>query len=61
LLDARDDDALAALMTNLAGHDLASLTEAFDGAQDDVPTFFIAYTIKGFGLPSPATRTTTPG
>jgi pyruvate dehydrogenase E1 component len=51
LLDARDDDALAALMTNLAGHDLASLTEAFDGAQDDVPTFFIVYTIKGYGLP----------
>jgi pyruvate dehydrogenase E1 component len=51
LLDSRNDDALAALMTNLAGHDLASLTEAFDAAQDDVPTFFIAYTIKGFGLP----------
>jgi len=51
LLDARDDDALAALMTNLAGHDLASLTDAFDAAQDDVPTLFIAYTIKGYGLP----------
>jgi pyruvate dehydrogenase E1 component len=51
VLDARDDDALAALMTNLAGHDLASLTQAFDAAQDDVPTFFIAYTIKGYGLP----------
>jgi pyruvate dehydrogenase E1 component len=51
LLDARDDEALAALMTNLAGHDMASLVEAFDGARDDVPTLFIAYTIKGFGLP----------
>jgi pyruvate dehydrogenase E1 component len=50
-LDARDDEALAALMTNLAGHDMASLVEAFDGAQDDLPTLFIAYTIKGFGLP----------
>src|SRR3954465_3457852 len=28
LLDARDDDALAALMTNLAGHDMESLVEA---------------------------------
>jgi pyruvate dehydrogenase E1 component len=37
LLDARDDEAVAALMTNLAGHDLASLTEAFDGGQDDSP------------------------
>src|SRR3954463_9088423 len=51
LLDSRDDETLQALMTNLAGHDLASLVEAFDGAQDDVPTLFIAYTIKGYGLP----------
>ncbi|MEA3060536.1 MAG: pyruvate dehydrogenase component, partial [Sphingomonadales bacterium] len=51
LVDARDDEALAALMTNLAGHDMASLVEAFDAARDDVPTLFIAYTIKGFGLP----------
>ena len=51
ILDARDDDALAALMTNLAGHDMASLVSAFDGAQDDVPTLFIAYTVKGQGLP----------
>ena len=28
-----------------------SLVEAFDAAQDDVPTLFIAWTIKGFGLP----------
>jgi pyruvate dehydrogenase E1 component len=51
ILDSRDDEALAALMTNLAGHDLTSLTEAFDAARDDVPTFFIIYTIKGYGLP----------
>jgi pyruvate dehydrogenase E1 component len=51
ILDARDDEALHALMTNLAGHDMAALVEAFDGAQDDVPTLFIAYTVKGFGLP----------
>ncbi|MBV8687522.1 MAG: transketolase [Alphaproteobacteria bacterium] len=51
VLDGRDDEALAALMTNLAGHDMASLVEAFDACRDDVPTLFIAYTIKGFGLP----------
>lgn len=51
ILEARDDDQLAALMTNLGGHDMAALIEAFDAAQDDVPTFFIAYTVKGFGLP----------
>jgi len=51
ILAAHDDPALHALMTNLGGHDMASLVEAFDNAQDDVPTLFIAYTIKGFGLP----------
>src|SRR5690606_16155295 len=33
ILDARDDDALGALMTNLGGHDLTSLVEAFDACQ----------------------------
>jgi pyruvate dehydrogenase E1 component len=51
LLASRDDDALGALMTNLGGHDMQALVEAFDAAQDDVPTLFIAYTIKGQGLP----------
>ncbi len=51
LLDARDDQALSSLMTNLGGHDIESLIEAFDGSADDRPTLFIAYTIKGFGLP----------
>jgi pyruvate dehydrogenase E1 component len=51
VLEARDDDALAALMTNLGGHDMDAIVEAFDAAQDDVPTLFIAFTIKGHGLP----------
>ena len=51
LLEARDDDQLAALMTNLGGHDLETLVEAFDAAADEKPTLFIAYTVKGFGLP----------
>ncbi len=51
LLDELDDAALAALMTNLAGHDLESVLEAFHGVRDDMPTCFLAYTIKGFGLP----------
>ncbi len=50
-LKAHDDDALGSLMTDLGGHCMASLVEAFDAAQDDVPTLFIAWTIKGFGLP----------
>jgi len=51
LLAAYDDDALAALMTNLGGHCIDTLVEAFEQANDDVPTLFIAYTVKGFGLP----------
>ena len=51
LLDSFDDDGLAALMTNLGGHCIASLMEAFDGANDERPTLFIAYTVKGYGLP----------
>ncbi len=50
-LKAHDDDALGSLMTDLGGHCMASLVEAFDAAQDDVPTLFIAWTVKGFGLP----------
>jgi pyruvate dehydrogenase E1 component len=46
-----DDEALAALFTDLGGHCMEALVEAFDAAQDDVPTLFIAWTIKGFGLP----------
>ena len=38
-------------MTNLAGHDMAAVLEAFHAVADDLPTCFIAYTIKGFGLP----------
>jgi len=51
LLDSFDDDRLAALMTNLGGHCVESLIDAFDSAQDDLPTLFIAYTVKGHGLP----------
>ncbi len=51
LLDSFDDDGLAALMTNLGGHCLESLIDAFDSAQDERPTLFIAYTVKGYGLP----------
>jgi pyruvate dehydrogenase E1 component len=51
IVDRRDDGELQRLMTNLAGHDLQSMIEAFDRCDDDVPTLFIAYTIKGFGLP----------
>jgi pyruvate dehydrogenase E1 component len=50
-LKAQDDEALASLFTDLGGHCMETLTQAFDSADDDVPTLFIAWTIKGFGLP----------
>ena len=51
LLDSFDDEALAALMTNLGGHCVETLIDAFDACDDDRPTLFIAYTVKGYGLP----------
>jgi len=51
LIEQRSDDELARLMTNLGGHDLASLCDAFSAIDHDRPTCFICYTIKGFGLP----------
>jgi pyruvate dehydrogenase E1 component len=51
LLDRRTDAELLALMTNLGGHDMATVLEAFEAVDHDRPTCFIAYTIKGVGLP----------
>jgi len=46
-----DDDQLSALMANLGGHDMELICEAFHQVQDDKPRCFVAYTIKGYGLP----------
>jgi len=53
IIDELSDDALGALMTNLGGHDIETLIERLDvaDAAGDQPTCFIAYTIKGMGLP----------
>jgi pyruvate dehydrogenase E1 component len=51
LVGEMDDDRLARLMTNLGGHCIETLSEAFASAADETPTLFIAYTIKGYGLP----------
>jgi len=51
LIGEYDDEALARLMTNLAGHDLPTLLEAFASIAHERPVCIIAYTIKGFGLP----------
>jgi pyruvate dehydrogenase E1 component len=46
-----DDAELARLMTNLGGHDMEAILEAFASAPTGSPACFIAYTIKGHGLP----------
>jgi pyruvate dehydrogenase E1 component len=51
LLASHDDAELARLMTNLGGHCIETLLDAFDAVTDDRPTLFIAYTVKGYGLP----------
>ncbi len=51
LIEQRSDEELARLMNNLGGHDLRAIMDAFDGIDHDRPVCFIAYTIKGLGLP----------
>ena len=46
LIESFDDDRLAALMTNLGGHCIETLMDAFDSADDETPTMFIAYTVR---------------
>ena len=47
------DDELAGLVTDLAGHDLRSLLDAFAACDADKerPSVVFAYTVKGWGLP----------
>jgi pyruvate dehydrogenase E1 component len=53
MIDPLSDDELGALMTNLGGHDIEAVIETLRAAEaeGDQPTCFIAYTIKGMGLP----------
>ena len=53
ILDPLSDDELAELMMNLGGHDIETIIETLRAAdaEGDQPTCFIAYTIKGMGLP----------
>ncbi|MDA0704057.1 MAG: transketolase [Proteobacteria bacterium] len=51
LFAEHNDDQLHALMTNLAGHDMEAVVETFEAVDSDLPHCFIAYTVKGHGLP----------
>ncbi|MEV4513275.1 pyruvate dehydrogenase [Dactylosporangium sp. NPDC049525] len=47
-----DDATLTSAIRNLGGHDLDALREAYAQIDDTRPTVIIAYTIKGYGLPT---------
>ncbi len=51
LIDSYEDDDLQKLMTNLGGHCMETILEAFKSVPDDKPTTFVCYTVKGYGLP----------
>ncbi len=51
LLDARNDDALAALMENLGGNCVETMAATFGAVDHDRPVCFLAYTVKGWGTP----------
>lgn len=50
-LNQYTDPELSELMSNLGGHDMETILEAFSAADDEKPKCFVAYTIKGYGLP----------
>ena len=47
-----DDQHLVDAIANLGGHDLGALDDAFAAIDDSRPTVILAYTVKGFGLPT---------
>ncbi|HEX6877968.1 MAG TPA: pyruvate dehydrogenase [Nocardioidaceae bacterium] len=53
LCSSYDDEELAALVTDLGGHDLGAMLDAYRqcDAVTDRPSVVFAYTIKGWGLP----------
>ena len=52
LIATLDDSTLLAAVRNLGGHDLQALSQAYRQIDDTRPTVIIAYTIKGYGLPT---------
>jgi pyruvate dehydrogenase E1 component len=52
LIAGLDDSTLLAAIRNLGGHDLSALIDAYGRIDDTRPTVIIAYTIKGYGLPT---------
>ena len=51
LIESRSDDELSALMENLGGNCVETLSAQFAEVTHDRPVCFLAYTIKGWGTP----------
>ncbi|MCY0093451.1 1-deoxy-D-xylulose-5-phosphate synthase N-terminal domain-containing protein [Hoeflea ulvae] len=51
LIESRSDEELAALMEGLGGNCVQTMAETFASIDDDRPTCFLAYTVKGWGTP----------
>ncbi|MEW7009296.1 transketolase [Lentilitoribacter sp. EG35] len=51
LVADHNDDELARLMSNLAGHDAELIAKTMKAIDHDRPVCFICYTVKGHGLP----------
>ena len=52
LISELDDATLMRAIRNLGGHDLNALRAAYGQIDDTRPTLIVAYTIKGYGLPT---------
>ena len=46
-----DDATLLQAISNLGGHDITALRDAYAQIDDTRPTVILAYTVKGYGLP----------
>ena len=51
LIDRHSDNELAALMENLGGNCVQTMTDIFASIDHDRPVCFLAYTVKGWGTP----------
>jgi len=60
LIERRNDGELLELMSNLGGHDMASMCEAFEAIDHDRPSASLPTPSRAWVCRSRATRTTTP-
>lgn len=52
LIAELDDATLVQAIRNLGGHDITAMREAYGQIDDTRPTVILAYTVKGYGLPT---------